>query len=206
MAFPTIQAEDYDFGQYSIYNTDSISAKLQIQNTSLYKDLIIYKYLVINKTTFTNDLPAIDSLNPITIKPNGNYEYNVSFKPEEVNEYKGKIIFYSNSKYSDNVANLKGEGIDTTTSVVEEINGTKLTIIIYNQSLFKVVVKETNASNISINIYNINGTLLMNRTGNITSGLNNFELDISKLISGIYLYNINLDGVLMKTGKFSIIR
>jgi len=203
---PVIQTEDYDFGEYDISNTDSLSKKLKIQNISSDIDLKITGYSALSDSAFSTKLPEIDSLNPLIIKPNEFYEFEVSFKPKEVKQYRDSIVFHSNAKKIDNVAYLTGEGIDTATSVVEtEYYGTKLTIS-HTQSIFKVLVKETNASNISINIYNLNGILLKSKAGSLTTGLNNFEIDISKLISGVYLYNITLDGITVKTGKINIVR
>ncbi len=38
------------------------------------------------------------------------------------------------------------------------------------------------------------------------AGMNVYEMDISYLFSGIYLYDIIVDGMIVKSGKISIIK
>ena len=75
-----------------------------------------------------------------------------------------------------------------------------------DESMLRVLVDETNASNIAISIYDINGILQSSKSGNLSQGFNVFEIDISKLISGIYVYSIELDGIKVKTGKINLIK
>ncbi|MBI5324012.1 MAG: hypothetical protein HZB41_01810 [Ignavibacteriae bacterium] len=116
---PIISVVDYEFGKRDIKSKDTINAKLKIENLSSYVDLTIKGYSIPIDTAFTIDLPLIDSLNPLLIKPREYFEFNVYFKPNEVKVYIDSIVFYSNADDIDNVTYLSGEGIDTTTAVID---------------------------------------------------------------------------------------
>ncbi|MFH1051429.1 MAG: hypothetical protein V1779_10940 [bacterium] len=75
-----------------------------------------------------------------------------------------------------------------------------------NQSTLKIKIDETNANNIKINIFNLNGELLITNSKLINSGYNLFEIDISKIVSGTYLYSIEFNSIKAEYGKLIIIR
>ncbi|MFH1052623.1 MAG: T9SS type A sorting domain-containing protein [bacterium] len=76
----------------------------------------------------------------------------------------------------------------------------------YDNNILKIYVKETNGSNIDIKIYNLQGELLFAKSENLNKGLNSIFIDISSLLSGVYLYNISIDGINIKNAKISIVR
>ncbi len=202
---PIIQADDYDFGEYDISNEDSLSIKLKIRNASSDANLEVTGYSELTDSAFSTDLPSLES-HFILIKPQDDFEYTVYFSPKEERDYRDSIVFYSNAEDSDRVAYFTGEGIDTTTSVIEFDGGTLELGVYYSQSLLRVLVDKTNASNISINLYDINGLLMLNESGSLCCGLNKFDIDLTRLKSGVYVYGIEIDGISVKTGKINIVR
>ena len=116
---PVISSSDYDFGRQYIEKSDTFSTTLRIENTSQISELIITRYSILNNNGFLIDLPLIDSLNPLVIKPGKYFDYNVFFKPTELKEYRASIVFYSNANGNDNISYLRGEGIDSTTDVID---------------------------------------------------------------------------------------
>lgn len=75
-----------------------------------------------------------------------------------------------------------------------------------SNNYFRVLVDESNASNISINIYNLAGELIANLDRKIELGMNNYDIDINNYLSGTYLYSITIDGINVKSGKFNIVK
>jgi hypothetical protein len=43
-------------------------------------------------------------------------------------------------------------------------------------------------------------------TAELNKGLNSFYLDISNFVSGIYIYNISINGISFNTGKMNIVK
>ncbi len=118
-ALPVIQAEDCNFGEYDISHTYSLPKKLKIRNVSSDAELKIIGYSELTDSAFSTNLPEIDSLNPIVVEPEGNYEYTAYFSPSEAKVYSDSIIFHSNASGDDKATYITGEGIDTSTSVVD---------------------------------------------------------------------------------------
>jgi hypothetical protein len=108
---PIITAEDKDFGEKDIELQDSTFLTFKIYNNNNGNELKIFGYSALTNSAFSTNLPVIDSLNPLTIEPQGFFEYEVYFKPKLVKKYNDSIIFYSNAKKTDNIAYLSGEGI-----------------------------------------------------------------------------------------------
>ncbi len=204
-ALPIIQADDYDFGEYDISNEDSLSIKLKIRNTSSDADLEVTGYSELTDSAFSTDLPSLES-HIILMRPNEDFEYTVYFSPKEERDYRDSIVFYSNAEDSDRVAYFTGEGIDTTTSVIEFDGGTLELGVHYDQSRLRVLVDKANGSQIDIRLYNLNGVTLKSKTEELSDGFNTYYLDIHDLSSGVYIYNIAIDGFIVETGKMSIVR
>jgi hypothetical protein len=70
----------------------------------------------------------------------------------------------------------------------------------------KLYIDDTNASNLNIRLYNLEGNEMINETFNLSSGTNILELDLSQLISGSYLYDISIDGKRIKSDKLNIVK
>jgi len=64
--------------------------------------------------------------------------------------------------------------------------------------------KQSNGSNISIFIYDINGNQVKTLSSRINKGLNTYDINISEFNSGAFLYAIVVDGIKFKTNKFII--
>jgi len=75
-----------------------------------------------------------------------------------------------------------------------------------NNEILRVLVDNSNASTLIINIFDINGKLLFSESNNIKSGLNAFDVDITSFNNGVYLYNITIDDFMVQTDKFMISR
>lgn len=84
--------------------------------------------------------------------------------------------------------------------------GDDFVIVYYYDNYIRIIFENTVAANVDISIYNITGKLTINKSQKIMSGRKIIEIDISSLISGVYIYRISTDGILVKTGKFHIIR
>jgi hypothetical protein len=78
--------------------------------------------------------------------------------------------------------------------------------VVYSNSLMKLYIDDTNASNLNIRLYNLEGNEMINETFNLSSGTNILELDLSQLISGSYLYDISIDGKRIKSDKLNIVK
>jgi|GEM_PF-2124647 len=74
----------------------------------------------------------------------------------------------------------------------------------YTNDLLRVLIDESNAAEISIGIYSLNGDLITTLNSDINNGLNTYDIDISEFNTGAYLYAIVLDGIRFKSGKFII--
>ena len=70
----------------------------------------------------------------------------------------------------------------------------------------KVLINKSNGTVVTINVYNLIGELIQSKSGKLNIGINIFEIDISKLNSGVYLYRIIVDGFVFYNGKINIIR
>ncbi|MBM2816364.1 MAG: hypothetical protein HW421_3126 [Ignavibacteria bacterium] len=116
---PKILASDWDFGKIDIKSGGNKTHSIKIENFSKDANLIITGYSQLKDSSFTTNLPKIDSLNTLTIKPGEFYECDATFKPKAKKVYIDSIVYRSNAPDSDNISYLSGEGIDTTTSVIE---------------------------------------------------------------------------------------
>jgi hypothetical protein len=74
-----------------------------------------------------------------------------------------------------------------------------------NQYL-KILLEQENCKNIVIDVFDLQGNYLINTSGELNKGMNIFNINISKLISGFYLYKITIDGTDFYTGKFSVLK
>jgi len=106
---------------------------------------------------------------------------------ENIDEYYGKVTIGSPEMFER----------DPNSSSV------KLNVSI-NESMLRVILEETSASNFAIVISSVNGSSVYNNTSKIITGTNTFDVDINNFNSGVYVYSIVLDGTIVKTGKFNI--
>jgi hypothetical protein len=77
--------------------------------------------------------------------------------------------------------------------------------IFYDNSIFKVIYTQTFV-NCNISIFNLLGNLVVNNENIISIRANTIEVDISRLPSGVYIFNVTNDNVSIVSGKINIIR
>jgi hypothetical protein len=203
IAFPIIQTDDCDFGEYDISAKNSLSKLLKVHNNSSEADLKITGYSQLTNSVFTTGLPLIDSLNPIIINPKEYYVYKLYFNPEEVKIYNDSIVFYSNASGTDNTAHISGKGIDTSTSVSE--NSIKKRNYLYTCSPFPILAKNKvrlliywdtsiNIDNAEFSIYNIYGKNIYCkdniRIEKLAPHKGYLIWNCSGVMNGVYLINI----------------
>jgi hypothetical protein len=87
-----------------------------------------------------------------------------------------------------------------------KITNENILIVYYTQTTLKILLDNIDASHIDVSIYNFTGKLTINKTQRLISGRNLIDMDISCLTTGVYIYSITSDGILVKTGKFYIIK
>jgi hypothetical protein len=208
IAFPAIQAENQDFKTKEIHDTTTTIKNIKIHNLSDYSDLNIFGFSQPTETAFTNQFVWNDSMTYITVKPNEYFELPVSFKPTEMRKYKDSIIVYSNATKQDSVILLEGEGIDSTIGVVENLITNYQLLITPNPASEEITmqIKSPLAETCRIRFFNSLGMEVKNININLISGMNELKMDINDFMSGIYLYNIEINGNLIKLGKMNIVR
>jgi hypothetical protein len=74
----------------------------------------------------------------------------------------------------------------------------------FDNNFLNLQMNANYASNSTIKIYNINGDLLLEKNLELSKGINDIKVDISKLNSGVYLYSIIFDGIKLNSDKFVI--
>lgn len=154
---------------------------------------------------------SIEDLGPISTGVCEGVNYTVPYPPfqvlnctntcdmlEDINE-----VFYKLSTESDELDfNNLFNGSNSNDKVLE-----------YNVSndnnILKILIDNSNLENISISIYDINGGILFEKTNKTINGNAEFVFDIfdiNNLLTGTYIFNIVADGIIMKSGKFQIIK
>jgi hypothetical protein len=81
-----------------------------------------------------------------------------------------------------------------------------LVVVSYNQFIFKLLIEQSGASNFNIQFFDILGNQFISKSGILKKGINTYEIDLSNLSSGVYLYNISFDSFSYKTGKIKVLR
>lgn len=108
-----INVSDGDFGDFTV--GQKILLKIKISNTGL-TDLNITNYkgpenTDIFKIIFPGGI-VINPANPLKIKPNSMpFEFYVEFSPQNTEDYKDSIVFFSDAYGIDSIAVLSGRGI-----------------------------------------------------------------------------------------------
>lgn len=120
-----IYATDNDFGQVQINEDFSKKANISIVNRSDNKNLIINSISLPKEDAFFTSLTNIEDLYPIEINPLDTFDFEVTFKPVNVREYIDSITYKSNAVQMDSITYLRGIGIDTLTSVIEDLSKEK---------------------------------------------------------------------------------
>jgi hypothetical protein len=82
----------------------------------------------------------------------------------------------------------------------------KLNIIVKKDFLDCYILSNIKTENCNIAIYNILGQPLINSIYNLKKGINDFSLNIDNLNSGMYIIQVNVDGIIQKTEKFIIVK
>lgn len=87
----------------------------------------------------------------------------------------------------------------------ESIRST-LKVSVLNQEGGNISANSTKVSNYLIKITDVYGTMHIEQTGEVGTDFNQILIDVSRLRSGFYVYNLYVDGVLKRSGKFAIIK
>jgi hypothetical protein len=61
-------------------------------------------------------------------------------------------------------------------------------------------------SDVTIGVYNLTGQLLEERSSTVRKGIATLQVDLSKYASGTYLMTISVDGIVLKSGPFQIVK
>lgn len=123
----------------------------------------------------------------------------------------GKITFYAGGAAVDNNGRTTGDGGNTTTLTLAEINSTGLNqinsssvVLLHpNPALDNISLKfnEPIKPNSLVKIYDQNGKLLMDKAVAV-EGDNTFNLSIDQLPSGLYFISVNEEGNMLFESKF----
>jgi hypothetical protein len=82
----------------------------------------------------------------------------------------------------------------------------KLNVIVKKDFLDCYTYSNVKSDNCNISIYNILGQSLLQSRYNLYKGMNNYRINIDDFNSGLYLIQINVDGIIQKTEKFIIVK
>lgn len=74
--------------------------------------------------------------------------------------------------------------------------------IVNNVENLNIKIKSNTESNMSLKLFDINGNQINTSNWFLIKGENNILIDNKKLLKGIYLYSIEINGSILKTGKF----
>ena len=104
-----IIASDADFGNVAINNTET--RQVEIKNNGIV-DLRIHGYDGPANNVFSHDLGQLSEQNPLRIRPDSSYFFEVRFTPDDTRQYSDSIVFQSNADIEDNITILNGRGYD----------------------------------------------------------------------------------------------
>ncbi len=104
-----ITARDADFGNVAINNTET--RQIEIKNNGIV-DLRIHGYDGPVNSVFSHDLGQLSEQNPLRIRPDSSYFFEVRFTPDDTRQYSDSIVFQSNADIEDNITILNGRGYD----------------------------------------------------------------------------------------------
>lgn len=168
----------------SEYTTDDISNNL-IELKEKFKDIEKVSGTIIFKKNEDN-----------------NNRVNIYFESlVNCEEYREKLLFLSDD-FSCSFDCYPAE-------LLSSINTSELSIeinVTQNENTLRVLIDKSNAKNITINIFNLNGQIMNSRTNNLTGGLDYFDFDISNYLTGTYIYSISIDGYKVKSNKFNVVK
>jgi hypothetical protein len=61
-------------------------------------------------------------------------------------------------------------------------------------------------SNVTIGVYSLTGQLLEERSSTVHKGIATLQVDLAKYSSGTYLMTITVDGIVLKSGAFQLVK
>jgi hypothetical protein len=89
-------------------------------------------------------------------------------------------------------------------------NGSGISKIIYRanyiENNLELKILKSSFDRITININNILGTTIATKEYNLNGGYEVFNIDLSKQVSGAYIFNLESEGRIIGTGKFIIVK
>lgn len=73
-----------------------------------------------------------------------------------------------------------------------------------NNEYLNISIKETNGKNVLIRILDMKGVVINELQSDLNLNNNNFNIGLDKLVSGAYLYTIEIDGIIVKSNNLVI--
>lgn len=101
-------------------------------------------------------------------------------------------FLYLENRSQSNIENEHSMIIQSSKEIITQLNGGNLNLSI----------KAPKHGNYSVRISDVYGSILKEQNGTINDNLNNIKVDLADFHSGNYLYIIEIDGNMIKSGKF----
>lgn len=199
-----ISVDDYEFEATEL--TSRKVTKMRISNpnngaTETALDLKINKITFIGQSlgflgsgkTFEFGLPDdISEENPLIIKPNEYFEYDVKFEPQEELDYIVAITFEAEVDKPKNTSRIKGIGLPT--SISEELKISSSIDIHSENGTIKFFSKEYYFLD-NVEIFDLSGKLV--NKFKVQNELNGYSLENAFTSKGVYIINCYVNGMLI---------
>lgn len=197
-----ISVDDYEFEATEL--TFRKDTKMRISNpnsgsSETALDLRINKITLVGQNlgffgsgkSFEFGLPNdISDENPLIIKPNEFYEYDVKFEPKEVMEYIVAVIFEADADKPQNTSRIKGSGLTTSISEDQKIFST---IQIHEENGSLKLFSQENYFLNEIEIYDFSGKLV--DKFEVERELNGYSVEKKFISKGVYIINFHVNGM-----------
>lgn len=103
-------------------------------------------------------------------------------------------------KKSFNEENIKESLSRNSANLFLEINVTQ------NNEYLNVHIDKTNGQSVEIGVFDINGTKVLSNNFNLNVSTNSFNINLTSLISGTYVYSVIINGIIVKSNTFIIVK
>jgi hypothetical protein len=215
------------------YNNDSCSTIWRIVQGECWASWISMRWVTNGETSYWETITEwelCDSseccLQPLTVC---RYSWGIRIIPGQmINEVDTCINIFSTNMWGDTVycepkcewlLNLTGDYNYIQYLFITNPHDFEMTSLIFNNiadmigiktsitsTNLNIYVRSLKTATIEVKIYDILGNFIINMNNQILKGENRNSVDISNLISGIYVYSIFIDGKNAHTGKISVIK
>ncbi|MBI5326247.1 MAG: choice-of-anchor D domain-containing protein [Ignavibacteriae bacterium] len=200
---PVIDVSDANWGYVERYT--NTTKNVELKNTG-DKDLYVTDYQPPKYYLFEEKIePKFNINNPLILRPNEVYNFDVDFKAEEVTlvGFVDKIIFNSNANSGDSIANLSVDSVVITG--IEDFDLSSELEIVPNPTDDFIILKNirTNGYEYTVKIYDIWGLQIFGE--NYSSSTNNLQIKTDVFSSGFYFLQIINNGESVRR-KFCVMR